>query len=409
MARVLHLLSQRPSLTGSGITLDALVRHAGGVGWEQRVVVGVPADDSRLEIGGLPPEHVRTVRFGTAELPFPVPGMSDVMPYRSTRFSAMSEIELRAYGDAWRHRIGEAVADLRPQVIHAHHVWLMSSLVKDLAPTTPVVIHCHATGLRQMELCPQLSLRVRRGCRRADRFAVLHRFHLRQLADCLGVEDGRVRVVGAGFRDDLFHARGREEPAGPRLLYVGKLSASKGLPCLLDAVEELAPAHAGLELHVAGGGAGDEADALRQRMERLQALVVFHGQLSQRELGEQMRRSTAVVLPSFFEGLPLVLVEAFACGCRIVATALPGVVEQLAPALGASVELVEPPGMLAVDTPDPAELPGFTERLRGAIERVLSPAPPSAPDADRASATARFTWQAVFGRVESVWRELIEG
>ena len=34
MPRVLHVLSQRPSLTGSGITIDALVRHAGKAGWK---------------------------------------------------------------------------------------------------------------------------------------------------------------------------------------------------------------------------------------------------------------------------------------------------------------------------------------------------------------------------------------
>ena len=38
-----------------------------------------------------------------------------------------------------------------------------------------------------------------------------------------------------------------------------------------------------------------------------------------------------MVLPSFYEGVPLVLAEAAACGCRLVATALPGVREALAP------------------------------------------------------------------------------
>ena len=56
-----------------------------------------------------------------------------------------------------------------------------------------------------------------------------------------------------------------------------------------------------------------------------------------------MRRSTVCVLPSFYEGLPLVLVEALACGCRLVATDLPGVVDELAPRIGAALELVELP------------------------------------------------------------------
>ena len=58
MKKVLHLLSQRPSLTGSGITLDSFVRHASSAGWDQRVVIGVPADDPSPPVGGLDDAHI---------------------------------------------------------------------------------------------------------------------------------------------------------------------------------------------------------------------------------------------------------------------------------------------------------------------------------------------------------------
>ena len=47
--KVLHLLSQRPLRTGSGVTLDATVRLAQQAGWEQQVVVGVVSSDEELE------------------------------------------------------------------------------------------------------------------------------------------------------------------------------------------------------------------------------------------------------------------------------------------------------------------------------------------------------------------------
>ncbi|MBU0754771.1 MAG: glycosyltransferase family 4 protein, partial [Planctomycetes bacterium] len=78
MKKVLHLLSQRPSLTGSGITMDALVRSASQAGWRVEVVVGVPGEAPYPEVGGLPREKIHSLRFEEGELDFPVPGMSDV-------------------------------------------------------------------------------------------------------------------------------------------------------------------------------------------------------------------------------------------------------------------------------------------------------------------------------------------
>jgi len=402
--RVLHLLSQRPSLTGSGITLDAIVRHAGAAGWEQRVVVGAPSDDSAPEIGGLDDDHILPLAFGAGRLPFAVPGMSDVMPYPSTVFGAMTDHEVERYRSEWRRHLRAVIGSFAPDVIHSHHVWLMSSLLKDIAPNIPVVTQCHATGLRQMALVPSLAPEVRSGCARNDAFVVLHQGHADNLARRLDITAERIHVVGAGYRDDLFHPRGRDPGQSSALLYIGKYSAAKGLPWLLDAFERLSLHDPDLRLHIAGDGAGDEAGSLRERMRTMAPGVVRHGQLAQAELAELMRRSTVCVLPSFFEGLPLVLVEALASGCRLVATDLPGVVDELAPRIGDALELVELPAMAGIDNPVPAELPAFVDRLEAGIERALQ-APPLG---DQTGILASFTWPAVFERIEHVWHRLID-
>lgn len=403
---VLHVLSQRPARTGSGVTLEALVRGAAAAGWEQRAVVGTPADDPRPGVGGLEPERIEPLRFGAgdAELPFPVPGMSDVMPYPSTRFSAMTPEELAFYRERWCTHLGDVLARFRPDVIHAHHAWIVGSLLRDLAPETPIVLHGHGTALRQLELCPHLVDEVTAGCRRADRFALLHDDHARRYGEAYGLSAEQVAVVGAGYREDLFHAQDRTGGATPTLVYAGKLSRSKGLPWLLDAVERLAPSQPDLRLHVAGSGAGGESDALRARMRALAPHVVAHGQLGQAELGELCRSAAVFVLPSFSEGLPLVLVEALACGCRLVATRLPGVVSGLAAPLGDALELVDPPRMLRVDEPDPSDLPVFVDALAAALDRALHRGPVGAATP---SGLERFTWGAVFGRVETLWRGLL--
>jgi len=405
--KVLHILSQRPGRTGSGVTLDALVRQASAAGWRQKALVGVPVTETGPDVGGLSPEDVHSVTFRAGpetsgeDLASPVPGMSDVMPYPSSVWSRMTPADLDIYRNLWRERIGAIVREFEPDVIQTNHIWLMSSLIPDAAHGVPLVATCHATGLRQMDLTAGLRDEVIAGCRRIDRFCVLRNDHRGLLAATLGIEPGRIAVTGAGYRNELFFP-GDDEPGPDQLLYVGKYSAAKGLPWLLDAVEALAPRHPDLRLHIAGGGAGPEAEALRTRMENLAPLVTLHGQLDQPALADLMRRCGICVLPSFYEGVPLVLVEAAACGCRIVSTGLPGVREQIAPSLGAVIRLIDPPRLENVDRPVAADLPRFTADLESALvaslgEKKKAPTPGLEP----------FTWKAVFRRVEAVWKDLL--
>ena len=122
--KILHILSQRPSRTGSGITLDSIVRLAGNSGWRQAAVVGVPADDNQVHVGHLNRENIHTVSFAGTEpghhspdLDYPVPGMSDVMPYPSSIWSTLNLEQLKSYEKVWSRNIGKVVQDFQPDVI----------------------------------------------------------------------------------------------------------------------------------------------------------------------------------------------------------------------------------------------------------------------------------------------------
>ena len=134
--------------------------------------------------------------------------------------------------------------------------------------------------------------------------------------------------------------------------------------------------------------------------------VVLHGQLDQASLAFLMRTARVCVLPSFYEGVPLVLVEAAASGCHLVSTALPGVNEQIAPFLGDALELVELPRLRNVDTPYEQDLPAFEAALEAGLERALRRGE-QGPLQLAESAREPFTWGAVFRRIEAIWRQLI--
>ena len=77
--RILHALSQRPEATGSGIYVRAMVREAFHAGHENFLLAGIPSDD-QPQLDCLTGDQCAFVHFETGGLPFPVVGMSDVMP-----------------------------------------------------------------------------------------------------------------------------------------------------------------------------------------------------------------------------------------------------------------------------------------------------------------------------------------
>jgi glycosyltransferase involved in cell wall biosynthesis len=397
--RILHLLSQRPSHTGSGVAVQAMIREAACRGHDNRLIAGIPAGEEP-EAALLGGARATYVRFGTDALPFPVPGMSDVMPYASTRFSDMSDGMLRAYERAFERALDQALAAWTPDVVHAHHLWIATTVARRRLPGTPVVAQCHGSDLRQHALCPRISRRLRPAL--ADLAGALALTHAQrgEIAALLGGAPERVHVVGAGYRDGLFRAAHKPAPEPARIAYAGKLARAKGVPMLLDA---LAAVEAPWRLELFGAS-GDDGREVLERVARLGERVTLRGAVSQAVLAEGLAGCHVFALPSFYEGLPLVLLEALASGCRLVATDLPGVRELLGGLPADIARLVPLPRMQGVDEPAPDAIPGFVADLARALAAQIEAARRApAIDASRAAELlGEHTWSGVYDRVQAV-------
>ncbi len=136
----------------------------------------------------------------------------------------------------------------------------------------------------------------------------------------------RVHIVHCGVDPLEFRPRRHRGP-GQRLLFTGRLAAVKGLPILLEAVARLAAHHPGLELALAGDGPDRAALEAQAASLGVADHVRFLGYRSSDQVRELLQDTDVFVLPSFAEGVPVVLMEAMASGVPVVATRVAGVAE----------------------------------------------------------------------------------
>jgi glycosyltransferase involved in cell wall biosynthesis len=267
-----------------------------------------------------------------------------------------------------------------PTIVHLHDFDYAADLARRPAWQRALV----ARMFGRARCCIVLGLR--------DRDLVLTR---------LGVEPGRVAVLHNAVPDPgPPPVRARAGGQGPaRLLFLGHLSARKGVPELLEALATPALSARNWELDLAGGG---EVERFRAEAGRLglAGRCRFHGWLGQEAAWNLLRAADLLVLPSHAEGQAMALLEAMAHGLAIVATEVGAHGEAVAD--GREALLVRPgdaPGLAAAIgrlLDDPAlrvrlgaaarrrYLEGFTidryaARLAELYRRALGTAAPGAP------------------------------
>lgn len=214
----------------------------------------------------------------------------------------------------------------------------------------PAVVKLHGSDMNVVATLRGPRAHLRFALPRAARVVAVSRA-LADAAAALGVARDRIDVVQNGVDATLFHLRPRAAARAALghggddrtwLLYVGRLEHSKGIGDLLAAFETLAPTRPRLALALVGdGGARAECDALAARLGSDRVIVAGARPLA--EVPAWMAACDVLTLPSWNEGTPNVILEALACGRRVVATRVGGIPDLIdRPALGELVAAKDP-------------------------------------------------------------------
>ena len=376
MTKILHILSQIPAKTGSGIFFENIIQEFHTAGFEQSAVIGLPTNMKEYSLSNI--EKIHTVLFKSTELPFEIPGMSDVMPYESSIFSSLNDAEYNMYKSEFSKTIKNALLDFQPDFVITHHLWLTTSFIcevlSELENSRPKIFAiCHGTDLRQLILAPQYRSYVTEQCQKLDGVFSLHEKQAIEITQNYNIERNKITIIGNGFNSNLFNMNNRiknHKNEKHELIFAGKLSYSKGLLELIKAFD-LLPADQ-FRLSIAGSGSGTETECIQEIIRSGSSDIKCLGLIPQKELAELFKKSDILILSSFYEGLPLVLLEALATGLKVVVNELDGIKRWIPDAINESGNIiyVEMPKLSGIDSIEESESEKYVVNLKDAILKM---------------------------------------
>lgn len=141
----------------------------------------------------------------------------------------------------------------------------------------------------------------------------------------------RIHVVHCGIEPERFPAAQPLPAAGARLVSIGRLVEQKGQLLLVEAFAMAIARHPELHLTLVGDGELRGAIEAAIRRHRLERHIEITGWVDEVRVRTELAAAHALVMPSFAEGLPMVVMEAMASGRPVISTYIAGIPELVRP------------------------------------------------------------------------------
>lgn len=234
-------------------------------------------------------------------------------------------------------RFGIALVRYRPNIIHIHTsqgiAWLKDTLLVLIGKAAGclVVLHLHGGNFdRIYDAYPRsLQAYTRKILKAADGLISVSEEWKNRLAKI--VPANKVSAIRNCIDTHTFQSNGnRPGSDGVNLLFLGRIGPQKGIYELIEAFHAIQSDGTAKRLWLVGPeeNPGDalNAQALLEKYQ-LTATCTLAGEVSRERAIQYFRDASIFVLPSYYEGLPMVVLEALSAGLPVVATPVGGIPE----------------------------------------------------------------------------------
>ena len=366
--RVLHVLAQLPAKTGSGVYFTNVIEGLESFNHVQAALYGTSPEHNFNIL-----DTVYEVEFEGKDLDFPIVGMSDIMPYNNTLYKDMTEEMVNSWENAFREKLLKAKEEFNPDVVITHHLWILSSIVCEIFNDKKIIGVCHNTDIRQAEKNPVMKEKYVLNLGKLDKILALSSGQIDEIAEEFNYPKENIINLGAGYNEKVFFPlKEYSKKDRVEIVYAGKFDESKGFFELIKAFRILETKVDNIEIELIGNLKEQDRDRVERLVGDSKNINIYNA-MDQVHLGEIMREKDIFILPSYFEGLGLIAVEALGSGLRVVATEIEGLIEFLGDKINNSdiIEYIAMPTIYDTDKAVEAEKPAFIERIVDALELMI--------------------------------------
>ena len=331
--------------SGSGIYVSDIARSLNRRGHD--VCIIMPENTTQInKIDNVKIHPVYFKRNETIEgsLDFNFPCM-DLHPRSSFLFDYMTQEQIQQYDKAFSKAIEEEIREFKPDVIHTQHIWINSGIVSKY--NIPYIITSHGAEFityKKINTFDEYGFRAIKGC---EKVIAISKDNKEDIINKFPEAEKKLEFIKNGYnskeffieeldKKEILKKLSIDKEYDKIVLFVGRISKMKGLDILLKAAQ-IYENDKVLTLIAGDGDFVKELNILKEELGLKN--IVFLGSKEHSELRELYNISDVLVLPSKKEALPLVAIEALACGTPAIVSDLPGIEEIITKDVGLIFEM----------------------------------------------------------------------